>query len=56
MKNKTLTLARLSKEEKSLKNDPLPNALVSRKGVLDFHFCLYNLQSPYAGGYYHGVI
>ena len=56
MSNKNLTLARLNKEEKSLINDPLLNVIVKRKGILDFHFCLYNLDSPYQGGFYHGVM
>lgn len=30
--------------------------LVQRKGVLNFHFCIYGLDGPYAGGFYHGIL
>lgn len=56
MKNRNLTLARLNKEEKSLDNEPIQNVLVKRKGVLNFHFCIYNLDGVYQGGFYHGVL
>ena len=54
MQAKKLTMARLLKEEASLEKEPLSNALVTRKDFLNFHFCLYNLEGPYSGGFYHG--
>ena len=39
-----------------LEKDPLANALVAREGHLNFHFCLYNLEGIYTGGYYHGLL
>ena len=46
---------RLMREEKSLDNEPIPNAIVTRDGLLNFHFCLYDLEGPYKGGLYHGL-
>ena len=43
MQAKKLTMQRLIKEEAGLDKDPLPNAIVTRKGLLNFHFCLHNL-------------
>jgi ubiquitin-conjugating enzyme E2 J2 len=34
----------------------MENALVSRVGMLDFHFCLYGLEGAYRGGFYHGLL
>lgn len=56
MQVKKLTLQRLMKEEAALEREPIPNALVTRKGVLNFHFCLHDLEGPYAGGFYHGLL
>ena len=56
MQNKKLILVRLQKEEKQLEKEPIPNLLVKRKGVLDFHFCIYDLEPPYKEGFYHGVL
>ena len=41
MQAKKLTLQRLMKEEAGLEREPLPNAIVTRKGTHNFHFCLY---------------
>ncbi len=56
MQAKKLTLQRLMKEEASLERDPLENAIVTRKDVLKFHFCLHHLEGPYAEGLYHGLL
>ena len=29
---------------------------MKRKGLLNFHFCIYGLEGPYTGGFYHGVL
>ena len=50
-----LTLLRLQKEEASLEREPIPNAYVTREGLLKFHFCLHGLEGPYEGGFYHGM-
>jgi hypothetical protein len=52
---KKLIYHRLQKEEAGLDSDPIPNAIVTRDGHLNFHFCLYDLQEQYAGGLYHGL-
>lgn len=54
--NKKLVLLRLEKEERRLQLEPLQQAWVAREGVLNFHFCIYGLDGPYKGGYYHGVL
>lgn len=51
-----LTLLRLEKEAAELERKPIENAHVKRVKTLDFHFCLYGLEDPYTGGYYHGVL
>jgi hypothetical protein len=51
-----LTFARLNKEELRLSKNPIKNAIVKRKGVLDFHFLLFGLDGDYTDGYYHGVL
>jgi ubiquitin-conjugating enzyme E2 J2 len=56
MQVQKLTQMRLQKEEASLDREPLANALVARDGMLNFHFCLYNLEGPYEGGFYHGLL
>lgn len=56
MHSKKLTLQRLQKEHISLEKEPPANAIVVRKDILNFHFCLYNLEGPYQGGFYHGVL
>ena len=56
MPNQKLVLVRLQKEEKRLEEDPIPNILVKRKGVLDFHFVLYGMDGDYSGGFYHGLL
>lgn len=43
MQAKNLTLQRLMKEQISLDKEPLSNAIVVRKDILNFHFCLYKL-------------
>jgi hypothetical protein len=30
--------------------------MITRKDVLNFHFCIYGLDGAYEGGYYHGVL
>jgi ubiquitin-conjugating enzyme E2 J1 len=55
-KNNKLVLLRLEKEEAKLHNEPLDQAWVARKGVLDFHFCIHDLDGQYTGGFYHGVL
>lgn len=55
MNPQRLTIMRLQKEEQSLDKEPIPGALVTREGLLKFHFCLYNLDGVYAGGFYHGL-
>ena len=56
MQAQKLTLMRLQKEEAGLTRESLPNAIVVRDGLLNFHFCLYNLEGHYAEGFYHGVL
>jgi ubiquitin-conjugating enzyme E2 J2 len=51
-----LTFVRLQKEELRLSKNPIKNAVVKRKGVLNFHFVLFDLDGDYTGGYYHGVL
>lgn len=51
-----LALLRLQKEERELMEDPIPNILVTRHDVLDFHFCFYGLEKPYNKGFYHGIL
>jgi hypothetical protein len=46
---------RLQKEEASLNREPIPNALVTRDGHLNFYFLLHDLDGPYEGGLYHGL-
>jgi ubiquitin-protein ligase len=48
-------MQRLMKEQAMLDREPIPNALVTREGHLNFHFCLHDLDGPYAGGIYHGL-
>jgi hypothetical protein len=54
--NKKLVILRLQKEEKRLHDEPLDQAWVAREGLLNFHFCIYGLDSSYSGGFYHGVL
>lgn len=56
MNSQHLTTVRLHKEEIKLQMDPIPNAIVVREGYLNFHFCLYHLDSPYSEGIYHGLL
>lgn len=39
-----------------MKEDPLEHAWIAREGVLNFHFCIYGLDGPYDGGFYHGML
>jgi ubiquitin-conjugating enzyme E2 J2 len=51
-----ITLARLNKEEFRMSKNPIKNAIVKRKGILNFYFVLFGLDGDYAGGYYYGVL
>jgi hypothetical protein len=48
-----ITLARLNKEEFRMSKNPIKNAIVKRKGILNFYFVLFGLDGDYAGGYYY---
>ncbi len=54
--NKKLTITRLNKEEHQLANEPIPNALIKRDGLLNFYFVVHDLDPPYKGGYYFGLL
>ena len=54
--NKRITQMRLQKEAAALEKEPIPNVLVHREDLLNFHFCFYGLQEEYAQGFYHGVL
>lgn len=56
MQAQRLTTLRLQKEQASLESQPIEQALVVRDGPLDFHFCLINLEPPFSGGFYHGLL
>lgn len=55
-----MTLRRVQKEYKNLQDDPtlLPNAIVvpNPDNLLEWHFAVYDLDEPYKGGVYHGVV
>lgn len=54
--NKRITEMRLQKEAVALEKEPIPNVLVHREDLLNFHFCFYGLEEEYAQGFYHGVL
>lgn len=51
-----MTMVRLQKQESSFEKDPIPGALVVREGILNFHFCLYDMQGDFKNGFYHGLL
>ena len=53
---KRTNTVRLMREEQQLMKDPIEFAVVRRKDILAFHFCLFGLDGDYKGGFYHGVL
>lgn len=58
MKSHTLAIKRLSKEYQMLQAKPVKNieAIPCPENIFEWHFVLYDLDSPYVGGYYHGKL
>jgi ubiquitin-conjugating enzyme E2 J2 len=54
----SLTIKRLQKELQMMEKNPVPNivAVPQEDNILRWHFCIYGLDAPYQGGFYHGYI
>ena len=52
-------LQRLQREYLAMQRDPPPyiTAVPLPENILEWHYCLYDIQDPaYAGGFYHGKV
>ena len=58
MNSPNIAIKRLMKEYQKLKDKPVKNifALPNPDNIFEWHFILYDLDSPYTHGYYHGKL
>lgn len=58
MNSPNIAIKRLMKEYQKLKEKPVKNifALPNPDNIFEWHFILYDLDSPYTNGFYHGKL